>query len=100
MMEPVLLERTQIRARSRHQNLTVWLSAAVLIVGLVAKSAHAEPPPAPCHANPTAAQDETTVRTRGDVSQLPAPLKDRLGQFANRPPSLPPPPVFAGADPA
>src|SRR5260370_35523455 len=85
MMEPVLLERTQIRARSRHQNLTVWLSAAVLIVGLVAKSAHAEPPPAPCHANPTAAADEATVRNRGDVIQLPAPLNDPLGQVSDPP---------------
>ena len=100
MMQPVLLERTQIRASSRHQNLTVWLSAAVLIVGLVAKSAHAEPPPAPCHANPNAVADETTVRTRGDVSQLPAPLKDRLGQLANRPHSIVPLQVFAEADPA
>jgi len=51
------------------------------------------------HPNPQAAQDEATVRNRGDVSQLPAPLTDRLAQLANRPHSILPLQVFAEADP-
>jgi len=46
---------------------------------------YAEQPPAPCHPNPQAAQDEATVRGRGDVTKLPGPLKDRLARLANRP---------------
>jgi hypothetical protein len=99
-MTQMLLKRVKVPAKSRHRNLIVWLSAAALLmVGLEAKLAHAEQPPAPCHANPTAASDEATVRTRGDVSGLPMPLKDRLGQLANRPHSVLPLQVFAEADP-
>jgi hypothetical protein len=38
------------------------------------------------------------VRTRGDVSQLPAPLQDRLAQLANRPHSQLPTQAYAEAD--
>jgi hypothetical protein len=99
MTQPMLFERPKILTRSSNQNLIVWLSAMLLIVGLGAKSVRAEPPPPPCHANPTAAQDEATVRNRGDVIQLPAPLTDRLAQLANRPHSILPLQVFAEADP-
>src|ERR1700720_458412 len=99
MTQPIPLERAKMRARSRNQKLTVWLSAILLIVGLEARSVRAEPPPPPCHANPQAAQDEATVRTRGDVVNLPAPLTDRLAQLANRPHSILPLQVFNEADP-
>src|SRR5215510_5727843 len=48
-------------------------------------TAFAEQPPAPCHPNPQADLDEATVRTRGDVVNLPGPLKDALARLANRP---------------
>src|SRR2546428_12801166 len=47
---------------------------------------HAEQPPPPCHPNPRAALDMETVANRGDIRKLPAPLKERLGQLAGRPP--------------
>ncbi|HKA54864.1 MAG TPA: hypothetical protein VKJ47_14505 [Candidatus Binatia bacterium] len=59
---------------------------------------YAEQPPSPCHPNPSAAQDEDTVRNRGDVTALPDPLKDRLAQLANRPHSVLPLQVFNEAD--
>ena len=98
MTQHIPLERPKIRTRSRNQNLTVWLSAMLLVVGLEAKSVRAEPVPPPCHPNPNAAADEATVRNRGDVVALPAPLTDRLAQLANRPHSIVPLQVFAEAD--
>src|SRR5229473_4624958 len=98
-MTHMLSKRAKVSTKSRHKNLIVRLSAALFIVSLAPKFARAEQPPAPCHANPTAASDEATVRARGDVSSLPMPLKDRLGQLANRPHSIVPLQVFAEADP-
>jgi hypothetical protein len=98
MTQPISLERAKVRTRSRNQKLTIWLSTILLILGIEAKSARAEDPPPPCHANPSAASDEATVRARGDVSQLPMPLRDRLGQLANRPHSIVPLQVFSEAD--
>src|SRR5438105_1165467 len=51
---------------------------ALACVTLRQPTAYAEQPPPPCHPNPTAAQDRLTVGTRGDVSSLPLPLKNRL----------------------
>jgi hypothetical protein len=50
------------------------------------------------HPNPTAEQDEATVRNRADVVNLPAPLKDRLGEIAEDPHSYLPLQAFAEAD--
>ena len=80
------------------QRLTAYLLPFALAALLTATS-YAEQPPSPCHSNPQAAQDEATMRNRGDVSQLPAPLTDRLAQLANRPHSILPLQVFAEADP-
>ena len=80
------------------QRLTAYLLTFAFAALLTATS-YAEQPPSPCHPNPQAAQDEATVRSRGDVSQLPAPLTDRLAQLANRPHSILPLQVFAEADP-
>jgi len=68
--------------------------ATVLSAGL----ARAEQPPAPCHANPTADADEAALRARGDIVNLPGPLKDRLAQLANRPHTYVPMQAFAEAD--
>jgi hypothetical protein len=59
--------------------------------------ARAEQPPPPCHPNPNAAQDEATIRNRGDIVNLPDPLKDRLAQLANRPHTYLPIQAFAEA---
>src|SRR6516165_5045123 len=64
-------------------------------------SARAEQPPSPpCHPNPNAAADDATVANRGDVVNLPQPLKDRLVQLADRPHTYLPLQVFNEADPA
>src|SRR5437660_1217013 len=58
----------------------------------------AEPPRAPCHANPNAAADSAAVASRGDVVNLPQPLKDRLIRLADRPHTYLPMQAFAEAD--
>jgi hypothetical protein len=67
-------------------------SAVVLLtvatVGLGTLEVAAEQPPLPCHPNTLAAQDTQQVVTRGDVSNLPGPLKDALGRIAGRPHSV------------
>jgi hypothetical protein len=77
--------------------LATHLLVLALASSFVTRS-YAEQPPAPCHPNPQAAQDEATVRGRGDVTNLPVPLQDRLGQLANRPHSQLPLQVYAEAD--
>jgi hypothetical protein len=74
----------------------IW-ATTVLALGFL-KDAAAEQPPPPCHPNPNAAADSMTVATRGDVLKLPAPLKDRLVQLADRPHTYLPLQVFAEAD--
>ena len=56
------------------------------------------PAAAQCHPNPNAAADAQTVMTRGDVANLPVPLKNRLGQIAARNHSILPVQAFAEAD--
>src|ERR1700737_2278310 len=63
-------------------------------------NAGAEQPPPPCHPNPHAAADRDTVEDRGDVENLPQPLKDRLERLADRPHTYLPLQVFAEADKA
>ena len=63
-------------------------------------TARAEQPPAPCHPNPNAVQDEAALRNRGDIVNLPDPLKDRLARLANRPHTYLPIQAFAEADSA
>jgi len=79
------------------RRLTAYLLPFALAASLTATS-YAEQPPQPCHPNPQAAQDESAVRSRGDVSQLPDPLRDRLGRLANRPHSQLPLQVYAEAN--
>jgi len=67
-------------------------------VGSSIHSARAEQPQPPCHPNPNAAADEAAVRGRGDIVNLPDPLKDRLAQLANRPHTYLPMQTFAEAD--
>jgi hypothetical protein len=76
----------------RHSAMTV------LALSILAVTSSAEQPPAPCHPNPNAARDRATVASRGDVMNLPQPLKDRLVQLADRPHSILPLQAFAEAD--
>ena len=74
---------------------------ATLVVALAAATppiTSAEQPPPPCHPNPNAATDSAAVAARGDIANLPQPLKDRLVRLADRPHSFPPIPAFSEAD--
>jgi hypothetical protein len=79
-----------------HQRIA--LTGVILLAVCCAGIARAEPPPPPCHPNPNAAADAAAVATRGDVVNLPGPLKDRLVQLADRPHTYLPMQVFAEAD--
>ena len=74
------------------------LLATVAPIALAAALAHAEQPPAPCHPNSNTDADRAAVAARGDVVNLPQPLKDRLVQLADRPPTYLPLQAFAEAD--
>src|SRR5882757_1744793 len=79
-------------------NARVLVCVAVGIAMGCLTDAYAEQPPPPCHPNPNAAADGATVATRGDVANLPQPLKDRLIRLADRPHTYLPLQVFAEAD--
>ena len=83
-----------MNARTVAVTLMLAMSAALLSP----PRGYAEQPPAPCHANPNAAADSAAVASRGDVVNLPPPLKDRLIQLADRPHSYLPIQAFAEAD--
>ena len=55
-------------------------------------------PPAPCHPNPHIAEDREAVLNRGDVRNLPDPLRNRLVELAARPHSQLPTQAYAEAD--
>jgi hypothetical protein len=93
MLQPTA---TQLRV-GEATKWAISLLALALTFSFAARG-YAEQPPMPCHPNPIAAQDETTVRNRGDIVNLPTPLKDRLARLANRPHSQLPLQVYAEAD--
>src|SRR5438093_6915756 len=67
------------------------------LAGLTANLGFAQQPPAPCHPNPRAHADRAEVKNRGDIKELPDPLKDRLVQMAGRPHSQLPTQAYAEA---
>jgi len=79
---------------------TVLLALSLALGSLMfsSRSGSAEQPPPPCHPNPNAAADVNAVKSRGDIVNLPQPLKDRLIQLADRPHTYLPLQVFAEAD--
>src|SRR5689334_17386569 len=79
-------------------NLRVLMCATAGIAIGCLGNAYAEQPPAPCHPNPIAAADRDIVANRGDVANLPQPLKDRLIRLADRPHTYLPLQAFAEAD--
>jgi hypothetical protein len=89
------------RRTPNRTRVALGAAAALLFLATAApRPVDAEQPPAPCHPNPLAAQDEATVRNRGDIVNLPTPLKDRLARLANRPHSQLPTQVYNEADKA
>ena len=65
------------------------------LAGLTTNLGFAQQPPAPCHPNPRAHADMAEVKNRGDIKELPDPLKDRLVQMAGRPHSQLPTQAYA-----
>src|SRR5438309_1923915 len=51
-----------------------------------------------CHGNPNFEADGTAVMSRGDVAELPAPLRDQLTRLACRPHSTLPIQFFSEAE--
>lgn len=82
-------------AEPRPKSVTcVWISAAMMLfLAITAGQAAGQS----CHTNPNAAQDMQTVLGRGDVANLPMPLKDRLAEIAGRNHSYLPLQAFAEA---
>jgi hypothetical protein len=91
-------QQTVNRSRGGKRLKAATCLLALALTASIAGQAYAEQPPATCHPNLLAVQDEATVRNRGDVTQLPDPLKNRLAQLANRPHSQLPMQVYAEAD--
>src|SRR5215471_8812315 len=93
-MERIMQRQATIGVRFvRFCSVLILTVPAVLAID----RARAEQPPSPCHPNPNAAADEAAVRGRGDIANLPGPLKDRLAQLANRPHTYLPIQAFAEA---
>ncbi len=79
---------------------TVLLALLLAMATTIARPSrgYAEQPPAPCHPNPNAAADHAAMAARGDIVNLPQPLRDRLLQLADRPHTYLPIQAFAEAD--
>ena len=73
------------------------LLVMLALAGLTTNLGFAQQPPAPCHPNPRAHADMADVKNRGDIKELPDPLKDRLVQMAGRPHSQLPTQAYAEA---
>jgi len=85
-------------ARTTRSVTRAMLPALVLCVAAIIPTAgYAEQPPPPCHSNRHANEDMATVRTRGDIRDLPEPLKERLIRLADRPHSQLPTQAYAEA---
>src|SRR5712671_2592076 len=74
------------------------MMASIVVATLMPRITSAQQPPPPCHPNPNATTDMTTVRNRGDISHLTDPLKNLLVTLAGRPHSVLPVQTYAEAD--
>ena len=77
-----------------------WMTLLAGISAFTLNVADAKQPQvaAPCHSNPHAAEDREAVLNRGDVRNLPDPLRNRLAELATRPHSQLPTQAYAEAD--
>jgi hypothetical protein len=77
-----------------------WMKMVTALSALSLNAAYAKhpQPPAPCHPNPHVAEDREAVLNRGDVRNLPDPLRNRLAELAGRPHSQLPTQAYAEAD--
>jgi hypothetical protein len=90
--------RSAVKAASiKSIALLAGLTACTMNVAYAKQQLQPQPPP-PCHPNPHVAEDREAVLNRGDVRNLPAPLKDRLAELAGRPHSQLPTQAYDEAD--
>src|SRR5947209_521301 len=79
--------------RTKEAAFVATLGLAIFAPG----AGHAEQPPPPCHPNLHANADMAAVKTRGDIVNLPDPLKNQLVRLADRPHSQLPTQAYAEA---
>ncbi|TMH13955.1 MAG: hypothetical protein E6H65_01390 [Betaproteobacteria bacterium] len=90
--------------RARSISVAGACFAALIGVGALtatsaeAKKPQSQKPASQCHPNPSAQKDRDALAQRGDISQLPKPLRDRLETLAARPHSAVPTQAYAEAD--
>src|SRR5438128_10559141 len=91
---------TSFRKTPLSMGLSLVLAAALGTAFLAPCAGYAaqSQPPAPCHPNPRVAADTQSVLNRGDIRQLPQPLRNRLVELAARPHSQLPTQAYAEAD--
>src|SRR5262249_9452098 len=90
-------ETVMRRQKMNGARLTRFCSVLAFSV-LAISGARAEQPPPPCPSNRAADAEDGAARSRGNIPNLPDPLKDRLAQLANRPHTYLPMQAFAEAD--
>ncbi len=68
------------------RTVALFVGLAILSLAMTTYAAEVfDQPQPPCHPNPNAAQDMAALSARGDIVNLPQPLKDRLLRLAGRP---------------
>jgi hypothetical protein len=87
-------ERQTRRSTHGLQSITLGL----LLMFCYSGYAKQPQPPAPCHPNPHVAEDRERVLQRGDIRELPEPLRNRLAEIGGRPHSQLPTQAYAEAD--
>src|SRR6266851_72520 len=92
-----LMSREKKYATTTMRTKEAALVATLGLAVLAPYAGHAEQPPPPCHPNLHANEDMAEVRTRGDIVNLPDPLKQRLVRLADRPHSQLPTQAYAEA---
>ena len=90
-------EKSNAKRRAMTRSLWIW-AIVVLAMTALNSNSYAEQPPAPCFPNPHAARDRDLIKNRGDIRNLPEPLKARIVRMADRPHSILPTQAFAEAD--
>ena len=97
MNQSTLLKGVTVFATTTMRTKEAALVATFGLSILAPYAVHAEQPPPPCHPNLSANADMAAVKNRGDIVDLPDPLKERLVRLADRPHSQLPTQAYAEA---
>src|SRR5262245_43811444 len=91
------MQRSDTRSTRRVMRTMLPALVVACVAAITSTAGYAEQPPSPCHPNRRANEDMATVRNRGDIRDLPDPLKERLVRLADRPHSQLPTQAYAEA---